>query len=569
MKPMKLFTTLALILILSESVFSQNSVSSQIDSLAGQWLKPDAPGGVIAVILDGKVAHKKAYGMMNLENKLPDQINTVFNIGSLSKQFTAASLVLLEEQGKISLEDDIRKYIPEFPDYGASITIRHLLNHTSGITDYDWLTVLTGSAAEGTLTENSIFDLITRQRQLNFTPGDEYYYSNSGYFLAGLIVKRVSGMTLPQFVSKNIFKPLGMNHSFIFDNPDLNQKNLATGYIAKNKHEYTEEHSFAGNIVGDGGVCTTIDDMILWDSNFSANKIGGSDFTKKMYRQGLLNNGETIDYALGLLIKKYRGLDIAEHGGFTGGFKAHYLRFPGQNLSVIILSNLGNINANKLTRQIAELYLSDQMEANEPKPVDQSNTAVKTDQPEPEFDKKVYDDYAGRYDFGGGFIMTVTHKNGQLFGQATGQPAFEFFPESENKFTLKVADAQGIFLRDENDRVSKLEWHQGGREMTASKLEPQNLTEADKMIYTGKYFSDEIQMTYPVTMEDGELYLGLPKFPEFIKMEIPAKMIHIMNDQFSIPYMMIEFKRDAENKITGFILNNEIGKVTLEFTKTE
>lgn len=281
MKPMKLFTTLALILILSESVFSQNSVSSQIDSLAGQWLKPDAPGGVIAVILDGKVAHKKAYGMMNLENKLPDQINTVFNIGSLSKQFTAASLVLLEEQGKISLEDDIRKYIPEFPDYGASITIRHLLNHTSGITDYDWLTVLTGSAAEGTLTENSIFDLITRQRQLNFTPGDEFYYSNSGYFLAGLIVKRVSGITLPQFVSKNIFKPLGMNHSFIFDNPDLNQKNLATGYIAKNKHEYTEEHSFAGNIVGDGGVCTIIDDMILWDSNFSANKIGGTDFTKK------------------------------------------------------------------------------------------------------------------------------------------------------------------------------------------------------------------------------------------------------------------------------------------------
>ncbi|MGD9899502.1 MAG: serine hydrolase [Calditrichaceae bacterium] len=569
MKKMKLFQILALILILSESVFSQILMTSQIDSFAGQWLKPDSPGGVIAVILDGKVAHKKAYGMMNLDKNLPAHTNTVFNIGSLSKQFTAASLVLLEEQGKISLDDDIRKYIPEFPDYGPTITIRNLLNHTSGITDYDWLTLLTGTAAEGSLTEKSLFDLITRQRQLNFTPGDEYYYSNSGYFLAGLIVKRVSGMTLAEFVSKNIFKPLGMNHSFIFDNPDLNQKNLATGYIAKNKHEYTEEHSFAGNIVGDGGVCTTIDDMILWDSNFIANKIGGTNFTKKMYRQGILNNGETIDYALGLQLKKYRGLNIAEHGGFTGGFKAHYLRFPNQGVSVIVLSNLGNINANKLTKQIAELYLTDQMEPVEPKPAVQTAAAINTDLPEPEFDKKVYDNYVGRYDFGGGFIMTVTRKNEQLFGQATGQPAFKFFPEADNKFFLKVADAQGIFLRDENGRVSQLEWHQGGRVMTASKLEPQNITESDKMIYTGNYFSDEIQMTYPVTIKDGELYLGLPKFPEFINMEVPAKMNHILNDQFSIPYMMIEFRRDTDNKVTGFILNNEIGKVRLEFSKTE
>ena len=349
------FFYLTLILIGCEGNHEKNAV----DKLFSEWNKSDSPGGSFAVIKNGDVLYKGGFGYGNLDYDYPNASNSVFYLASVSKQFTAMAMALLEEQGKISLDDDIRKYFPEIPDYGSKIIIRNLIHHNSGLRDYLNLWSLKGRSYADSMDEQEIINLIARQKELNFNPGDEYMYSNSGYFLMAVLVKRATGMSLRNYTNRYFFQPLGMNHTHFHDNRDMIVKNRAESYYVKNDSVLERVHS-SFDLVGSGGLLSNIDDLILWDKNYYNNKIGsGKNLMETIRTKGILNNGDTLDYAFGLVHSEYKGLKTIGHSGGYLGFRTHMLRFPDQRFSVIILTNLFSMKPGNLAKKISDIYLAD------------------------------------------------------------------------------------------------------------------------------------------------------------------------------------------------------------------
>ncbi|MBN2357657.1 serine hydrolase, partial [candidate division KSB1 bacterium] len=324
-----LFLIFTLLLADLTSAASDERMIRQVDELIARYVQPDGPGCALAVIQNDKVIYQQTYGMMNLEYDLPVSCETVFNLGSVSKQFTAACVLLLANENRLSLNDDIHTYLPDWPDYGHKITIRHLLHHTSGIVDYDWLQALAGWKDTSPGREYTL-DLIKRVKNLNFPPGEAYYYSNSGYLLLSLIVERVSGMPLSAFAAQHIFKPLGMERTLIHDDAGLIIKQRADSYMKTEQGGFIGLRGYQSTTIGDNNVYTTIGDMIKWDENFRKETVGGRGFARQMFTRGILSNGDTTIYAMGLVIEPYRGLRSVSHGGLTQGYKSHYLQFPDQ-----------------------------------------------------------------------------------------------------------------------------------------------------------------------------------------------------------------------------------------------
>ena len=338
-----------------------NSLADRTDRLFAEWDKPDSPGCALAVIREGEIAYKKGYGMADLERNVPLSPRSVFDLASTSKQFVAMCILLLAEQGKLSLDDDIRCHIPEMPDYGEPITLRHLVHHTSGIRDYLELMTLCGMRLENDYYEEEIIALLARQKALNFRPGEEYLYSNSGYFLLGEIVKRVAGQSLNDFACEQIFQPLGMDHTRFYDDFTMIVPDRAIGYAPRDGGGYgTELYHF--DLVGDGGLLSSVEDLFLWDQNFYENKLGGGgpELIDRMLTRGTLKDGKALSYAFGLELGQYRGLPTVSHGGSWAGYRSDIIRFHEQRFSVIYLSNLSTFKPTALAKQVADLYLEGQ-----------------------------------------------------------------------------------------------------------------------------------------------------------------------------------------------------------------
>jgi len=338
------------------------SARARVDRVFAAYDRTDSPGCAVGVYRDGHAVLARGYGMANLELNVALSPQSVFDIGSTSKQFTATSVVLLAQQGKLSLDDDIRKYIPELPNYGKTITVRHILTHTSGIRDYLTLWALAGVDDADLTTEDDALQLIVRQRELNFKPGEQWLYSNSGFFLASVIVRRVSGKSLAQFAAEQIFSPLGMTHTRYNDDHMAVIPNRATGYAQRPGGGFATAMSNFEQ-TGDGGVQTSIEDLIKWDENFYHPTVGGAALLEALHTVAVLNDGKKQTYALGLTVESYRGLRTVSHGGSWAGYRAELMRFPDQHLSVATLCNLANTNPTLLSRRVAELFLGDKMSA--------------------------------------------------------------------------------------------------------------------------------------------------------------------------------------------------------------
>lgn len=385
--PRSLFVPLFLFLVgsLTADILVQGENASdprtkEVDKIFTNWDKPDSPGCALGIIKDGRFIYKRGYGMANLEYGIPLTSQSVFRIGSTSKQFTAMCIVLLEEEGKLSVDDNLREYFPEMPDYAESITIRQLLHHTSGVRDYLTLMSLAGARDDDFYTDPEVVDMIARQKELNFAPGEEFLYSNSGYFLLAEIVKRVTGDSMRVYAEEKIFKPLGMTHTHFHDDHTKIVKNRASGY-GRGKEEVFWINMTTLGMIGDGGIFTSIDDLLRWDLNFYDNKLGKADqeLIDKMQTPGVLNSGENRGYAFGLGISEYRGLKMVSHGGSFVGFRADMIRFPEQKFSVIVLANLGNINPSRLAKKVADIYLADQF-----KPEKNKSDAAQTPKKKPD-----------------------------------------------------------------------------------------------------------------------------------------------------------------------------------------
>ena len=339
----------------------QFPANPKVDRIFAEWDKPSSPGCALGVLKDGRFIYERGYGMANLDYDIPNSPKLVYYVGSDSKQFTAASMALLVLDGKITLDDDIRKFIPEMPDYGTPITINHLVHHTSGIRDIYGLMSLGGLRIEDVFSDSEAVALIARQKELNFKPGDDYLYSNSGYFLLGQIIKRVTGKSLREFADERIFKPLGMVHTHFHDDPGHVMKGRAMSYESDGQGGFRISYIQNFDKIGAGGLYTTVEDLRKWDENFYTHQVGGDALQKLIHTRGVLNKGDTIAYAFGNNVTTYRGLRVDEHGGSLMGYKAEIVRFPDQHFSVLATCNLGAINPGPLAQRVAEVYLGNKL----------------------------------------------------------------------------------------------------------------------------------------------------------------------------------------------------------------
>ena len=334
------------------------SQDTAIDEIFEPYNNTDTPGCAVGVYQNGQMAFQKGYGMASLELEVPNSPRSVYYIASTSKQFAAAAIALASLEGKLSLDDPISQYFPELPGYAQAIQVKHLVHHSSGLRDYLELMAMGGWPFENIYTNQWVLDLIARQQNSNFVPGDKYSYSNSGYFLIGELIERVTGETLRQYTDEKIFKPLGMIHTHFHDNRLEIDKDRAAGYAPVKDGGYQLEWFTNFDKVGSGGLFTTVEDLLLWERNFIDDQLGGGELVKMMLQPGILNDGEQQNYAFGLTHGEHRGLKTVGHGGAFMGFRAQFIRFPERELAISVLCNLTAASPGRLATQVADLYIS-------------------------------------------------------------------------------------------------------------------------------------------------------------------------------------------------------------------
>ena len=329
-----------------------------IDRIFERWDRTGSPGCAVGVARGGQVVHARGYGMANLEYGIRIWPTTVFESGSVAKQFTAAAINLLVQDGKISLDDPVRNYIPELPDFGTPILIRHLLNHTSGLrSQWPMLTLAGRPPGMAVHTIAEILELVSHYRELNFKPGDEFLYNNTGFTLLGVIVQRVSGKSLNQFSQERLFGPLGMTRTQWREDFSAVVPNRATAYRPAPDGGFRADMPFT-NVVGNGGLLTTVGDLLTWNDNLDHPRVGGPDLADRLQTRGKLNDGFENEYAQGLYVLQYRGTREVSHGGTTAGYRTFLARFPEQGLSVAVLCNASGANPSRYAHDIADIVLA-------------------------------------------------------------------------------------------------------------------------------------------------------------------------------------------------------------------
>ena len=369
----------------------QPSPAVAVDAVFNAW-NTATPGCAVGVGVAGKPVLQRGYGMADLEHDVANDAETIFEAGSVSKQFTAAAVLLLAREGKLSLDDPVRKYIPELPDYGVPLTIRHMLTHTSGLRDWGEVAGIAGWP-RGTRvhTHAHVLDIVSRQKALNFTPGTNWSYSNTGYNLAAIIVSRVSGKSFADFSRDRIFQPLGMAHTSWRDDYTRIVKHRAIAY-ERAADGYHEDMPFE-NVHGNGGLLTTVGDLLRWNENFVTPVVGDTALVAEQQTRGHFSEGREHEYALGLYVRPYRGVLEVMHSGSTAGYRAYLARYPERHVSVAVLCNAGNANATQFAHAVAELYLGEALTA--PPTASSAGRAVTAQAPV--LTPALLAQYAGRY----------------------------------------------------------------------------------------------------------------------------------------------------------------------------
>jgi len=471
------------------------SLTAQVDKLFAQWDKPDSTGCALGIIKDGKLIYTHGYGMANLDYSIPLSSKSVFDIGSMVKQFIGMSILLLAKDGKLSLDDEIQKYLPEIPRYQSPITIRHLIHHTSGIRTHYWLTDLAGISSFD-LTDDDVLGLIARQKGLNNKPGEEFIYTDTSYFLLGLIVQKVSGKSVHEFANENIFKPLGMTHTILEVDRSLPAANRATCHNCG---------GHGGGISRRGEMDTTIEDLFLWDQNFYNNKLGGGpDLISKQISAGKLNNGESTNYAFGLNVNDYKGLKRIGHAGSSISGGTVMVRFPEQNFSVICFCNgiLGDTSPSGLANQVADIFLADQFK--------KVPGSVGTTVPAISIPEKDLANLTGAYfdPITEASIYRFFIQDGKLMIDPNFNkgPGVVLTPLSPNRFRTAGATHEFVFVRSVGGGPMRVKDIYGGKTKTFDAFQSETLSSAQLVEFTGTYVSDELaEATYTLSIRDGKL----------------------------------------------------------------
>lgn len=528
-----------------------NEQTARVDKLFTAWDTKDSPGCALAVIKDGQIVYQRGYGMADLEHDIPITPASVFYVGSVSKQFTAFAVALLAERGKLSLDNDARKYIPELPDYGSPITVRHLVHHTSGLRDYNVLMSLAGRRNDEAFDNQTILEVTARQKELNFMPGEQYLYSNTGYALLALIVERVSGTKFSRFAEENIFKPLGMNDSHFHEDLTRIVKRRADGYAAKAGGGFRLDTPY-NERAGAGGLYTTVGDLLKWDRNFYDGRVGGMDFIRRLHTQGKLNSGRTLEYAFALNVTEYKGLKMIEHGGALGGYRAALTRFPDERFSVACLCNLGTIIPDRLVNQIADIYLADAIQQAAAKKPATSTSSTPAPENFISLAESELKEKTGAYlDRATGDVLTLTARDGKIVGTMSGT-AVQFAPLSATLF--RSVGAPGVAEIEFQRQSPQQKWSlrltiQGQQPVVFEAVQMVSPNAAQLAEYVGDYFSEELNVTYAVKVEGDKLTFKMPRASQ-------TPLAPTLKDSFNASGgLRFNFQRDRQNRVNGFTVS--------------
>lgn len=528
-----------------------------VDSIVYASLAKDQPGAAVGIIQNGEVVFMKGYGVANLEFNQPVTTTTKFNLASCSKQFTAACILLLEKEGKLKLDDDIRMYLTDMPDYGTKITIRELMHHTSGIPTTDVLLLFADKLFETQWDQNDEYKMIREYDRLNFKPNEEHLYSNSGYFLMAKIIEKCTGKTFNAYLQEALCGPLGMKNTIVYSEPGLIMKERSSGY-AKNGDQFVERFPLENSVIGSTNEYTTIEDMMLWDKSLLEGGLLGKDVTKLLFNpMDTLNNGDTIKYTFGFNVWKYKGVRIVEHGGYTSGYVSRNHLFPDNNFAVVALGNCENVNVWGISMGIADKMLG----LKEDKPKEHVEIPI---------DKSLYNAYVGSYQLPDGMRFTAELKSDTLWVLIPGAPKFRLVPESNADFFLKEFDAQCTFADVQQNAAQKFIWHQGGSDHPGIRVgEEPELTNEELLTYVGTYRNELLNATYPVIMKDNKIIIELPEsFPKYVGVDKELVLSHLDGDRFYATNMgPVVFQRNKAGEITGLTFK-DVGRVrNIEFVK--
>ncbi len=521
---------LVTLLLFVPAIFGQTDLGPKIDPIFERFNRPDSPGCSVAVAKDGKTLFVKGYGMANLEYSVPMTPATVSETGSVAKQFVAAAIVLLASQGKLSLDDDIRKFLPEVPDFGTKITIRNLITHTSGLRDQNDFFALMGlPMGRSVHTNDEILEVVSRQKRLNFDPGAEYLYSNTGYTLLALIVRRASGKSLAEFTTEHIFKPLGMNSTEWREDFTKTVRNRATAYLPDGKGGFKLEMPF-GNVHGAGGLLTTVGDLLIWNDNFATGKVGGPEFAKTMETRARLNDGTGIGYALGLIIGEYRASREVAHGGATAGYRTYLARYTDAGVSIALLCNAGSADSMRLARRVADLFVRDAG----PSPVEPRDPNALT------MDKLV-----GLYrSVATGEVIRIMANDARLFAGFSGET--DLGPPARNEY--RTGSTRYIFEIDPRTSIVRMQRQTGKqppvRFIKVSEFKP---TAARLKDFAGAYFSGELRAQHVVSVREGKLFVRVAPQPE-------TELVPLDEDAFRAVdgSWQLTFTRNRNGRIDGY-----------------
>ena len=519
-----------------------SELSTRVDKVFERMDKSTSPGCALSVIRDGRVVYARGYGMANLDHDIAITPSTVFHVASVSKQFTAAAILLLARQGKLSLDDDVRKHVPELPDFGVPITIRHLIHHTSGLRDQWELLIMAGwRYSLDLITDDDVLEVMARQKDLNFRPGTEHLYCNTGYTLLATIVKRVSGKSFREYTTEALFKPLGMTRTFFRDDHAEIIKGQAYGYVPAAGGAFRLSLTNF-DTAGATSLHTTVEDLALWDRNFLDGRVGGPSLLEAMLQKGSLANGQELAYASGLTHGTYRGLVTVGHGGSDAGYRSDFLRFPAEHVSVACLCNLSTANPGELTRRVADIVLDGQLG---PAPA----APGADDRPVLTLSAEELARSEGLYWQRGTDNYRRLRVKDSVMETVFGQSGTALRSIGPGLFAGRVIDLLVDAGPDGRRRLTETVRGGAAKPLVFEAVDSFAPTPAQAAEYAGVYRSEEIEPAYRIVLAEGRLSLRRLKAS-------PAALEPLTRDVFRGSAGTLRFTRDAKGRVAGFTLSN-------------
>lgn len=522
-----------------------DSTLKKIDSLFAKWNNVNSPGCTVGIVRNDSLIFSKGYGMANLEYGILNTPATIFHMASVSKQFTGYAIVLLAAQGKLKLDDDVRKYLSWFPDLKEKITIRHLLNHTSGIRDQWQLLAISGTRLDDVITQDHVVKILGRQQALNFKPGEKYSYSNSGYTMLAEIVKAVTGQTLRAFTDSAIFKPLGMASTHFHDNYNEIEKNRSYSYQRIDSANFSNSVLSYSN-AGATSLFTNIPDMAKWVMNFYDHKVGDQKSIDQLTQNGKLNSGKELTYALGIAVDKYKGWRQYSHSGGDAGYRTYLTVFPDLKMGIMVFSNLGDFNTGARAYEVADLFIKDSTE---------NKTEVK---------QEPRDSLAA--------ILKDTLPFKKFLGDYIDETGLPFsFDMKESKLYYHIYDEHNFLIRGQKDTFSipsapqiKFVFSTAAKDTVVDIFTPDQVyhlrkylkdtTQTDEVLkkYAGTYYCPELDCKYGIVLKDHQLLLTNVKYND-TKLNL-VNSEHLTSDYWWINHLLMI--RDSKKNITGFEVNS-------------